>query len=60
MTQCPRNGCGGTLDEDGFCETCGLEAPAVVAAAPSAPAATPPPPAPPTPAPTGSAPNPRP
>ncbi|MFC4857614.1 tetratricopeptide repeat protein [Actinophytocola glycyrrhizae] len=49
MTQCPRNGCGGTLDEDGFCETCGLAAPAGAAtAAPSAPAA--PPPAPPTPA----------
>ncbi|MGB3444349.1 MAG: tetratricopeptide repeat protein, partial [Actinophytocola sp.] len=24
---CPRPGCGGTLDEDGYCETCGLEAP---------------------------------
>lgn len=49
MTTCPRAGCGGTLDEDGFCETCGLEAPAEVAAAgTTAPAA--PPPAPPTPA----------
>jgi serine/threonine-protein kinase PknG len=40
MTQCPRNGCGGTLDEDGFCDTCGLEAPAGAATAtPSAPPA---------------------
>jgi len=28
MTQCPRAGCGGTIDEDGYCDTCGLEAPA--------------------------------
>ena len=28
MTQCPRAGCGGAIDEDGFCDTCGLEAPA--------------------------------
>jgi serine/threonine-protein kinase PknG len=27
-TTCPRTGCGGTLDEDSFCDTCGLEAPA--------------------------------
>jgi serine/threonine-protein kinase PknG len=52
MTMCPRAGCGGTLDEDGYCDTCGLEAPASVSAAPTsapdpAPAA---PPAPPTPA----------
>ncbi|MBB4909261.1 serine/threonine-protein kinase [Actinophytocola algeriensis] len=51
MTQCPRTGCGGTLDEDGFCGTCGLEAPAGAAAAtPSTPAAAPSPPPPPTPA----------
>ena len=25
MTQCPRAGCGGTLDEDRFCDTCGLD-----------------------------------
>jgi serine/threonine-protein kinase PknG len=42
MTTCPRAGCGGTLDEDGFCDTCGLEAPAGTPAAP-------PPPPPPTP-----------
>ncbi|HEY7592286.1 MAG TPA: tetratricopeptide repeat protein, partial [Actinophytocola sp.] len=28
MTACPRPGCAGTIDEDGFCDTCGLEAPA--------------------------------
>jgi serine/threonine-protein kinase PknG len=28
MTACPRAGCAGTIDEDGFCDTCGLEAPA--------------------------------
>jgi serine/threonine-protein kinase PknG len=56
MTTCPRPGCGGTLDEDGFCDTCGLEAPATAgastassASARTAPIATPPPP-PPTPA----------
>ena len=27
MTTCPRAGCGGELDEEGFCDTCGLEAP---------------------------------
>ncbi|MFI7673756.1 tetratricopeptide repeat protein [Actinophytocola sp. NPDC049390] len=37
MTQCPRPGCGGTLDEDRFCDTCGLEAPAATTP-PSAPA----------------------
>jgi serine/threonine-protein kinase PknG len=37
MTQCPRPGCGGTLDEDGFCETCGLEAPANTATPPAPP-----------------------
>jgi serine/threonine-protein kinase PknG len=38
MTKCPRPNCGGTLDEDSFCDTCGLEAPAgVPAAAPPAP-----------------------
>jgi serine/threonine-protein kinase PknG len=30
MTKCPRPGCDGTLDEDAFCDTCGLEAPATV------------------------------
>jgi serine/threonine-protein kinase PknG len=33
-TTCPRTGCGGTLDEDGFCDTCGLEAPAGTTPAP--------------------------
>ncbi|MBP2330967.1 serine/threonine-protein kinase PknG [Kibdelosporangium banguiense] len=28
MAGCPRSGCDGTIDEDGFCDTCGLEAPA--------------------------------
>ncbi|MEV4314600.1 tetratricopeptide repeat protein [Actinocrispum sp. NPDC049592] len=28
MTTCPRTGCDGTIDEDGFCDTCGLQAPA--------------------------------
>nr|WP_042181074.1 serine/threonine-protein kinase [Kibdelosporangium sp. MJ126-NF4]CEL14790.1 serine/threonine protein kinase [Kibdelosporangium sp. MJ126-NF4]CTQ96581.1 serine/threonine protein kinase [Kibdelosporangium sp. MJ126-NF4] len=28
MTSCPRSGCDGTIDDDGFCDTCGLEAPA--------------------------------
>src|SRR5262249_22266411 len=32
MTACARPGCGGQLDEDGFCDTCGL---AAVAAAPT-------------------------
>jgi serine/threonine-protein kinase PknG len=27
MRACPRNGCEGRIDEDGFCDTCGLEAP---------------------------------
>src|SRR5207302_8144276 len=27
---CPRAGCAGAIDEDGFCDTCGLEAPAPV------------------------------
>ncbi len=40
MTGCPRSGCGGTFDEDGFCDTCGMTAPA------SAPAASAPTPAP--------------
>ena len=30
MTACTRPGCGGQLDEDGFCDTCGLEPPAPV------------------------------
>ncbi|HYQ69317.1 tetratricopeptide repeat protein [Actinophytocola sp.] len=36
MTVCPRTGCDGTLDEDGFCDTCGLEAPAAASAPASA------------------------
>src|SRR5690242_17008231 len=28
MTACSRPGCAGTLDEDGFCDICGLAAPA--------------------------------
>ncbi|HEY0452095.1 tetratricopeptide repeat protein [Actinophytocola sp.] len=35
MTACPRPGCTGSIDEDGFCDTCGLEAPAGTAVAPS-------------------------
>lgn len=57
MTKCPRPGCGGTLDEDNFCDTCGLEAPVTVAAAAggtasarTTPIARETPPAPPTPA----------
>ncbi len=38
MTACPRPGCAGAIDEDGFCDTCGLEAPAGTASAPTAPA----------------------
>ncbi|HEV2784262.1 MAG TPA: tetratricopeptide repeat protein [Actinophytocola sp.] len=37
MTACSRPGCAGNLDDDGFCDTCGLAAPdtpALVAAAP--------------------------
>ena len=64
MTTCPRPGCGGTLDEDGFCDTCGMEAPvaATVGAAsgPPAPAPAAPPPAPPTPVSLRGAPCPRP
>ncbi|GHF67159.1 serine/threonine-protein kinase PknG [Amycolatopsis bartoniae] len=30
MRACPREGCGGRVEEDGFCDTCGLEAPARV------------------------------
>ncbi len=40
MTACPRPGCTGAIDEDGFCDTCGLEAPAgATPAAAAAPAA---------------------
>jgi serine/threonine-protein kinase PknG len=56
MTTCPRPGCGGALDEDGFCDTCGLEAPVAATAAVASgasdrttPIAAGPPPAPPTP-----------
>ncbi|GAB2969879.1 serine/threonine-protein kinase PknG [Amycolatopsis acidiphila] len=27
MSACPRSGCDGRIDEDGFCDACGLEAP---------------------------------
>jgi serine/threonine-protein kinase PknG len=40
MTVCPRPTCAGTIDEDGFCDTCGLEAPAGTVAATAAPAAS--------------------
>lgn len=33
MTACTRPGCGGSLDEDGFCDTCGLAAPVAAVAA---------------------------
>ncbi|HVW42876.1 MAG TPA: tetratricopeptide repeat protein [Amycolatopsis sp.] len=33
MSECPRAGCGGEIDEDGFCDTCGLEAPGAVTSA---------------------------
>ncbi|ALG07932.1 serine/threonine-protein kinase [Kibdelosporangium phytohabitans] len=33
MTSCPRSGCKGAVDEDGFCDLCGLEAPASSATA---------------------------
>ncbi|MGH3881628.1 MAG: tetratricopeptide repeat protein [Actinophytocola sp.] len=36
MTACARSGCAGTIDEDGFCDTCGLEAPAGTQPAPAA------------------------
>ncbi|MEU5694568.1 tetratricopeptide repeat protein [Actinosynnema sp. NPDC020468] len=31
MNACPRPGCGGRLDDEGFCDACGLEAPVPVA-----------------------------
>jgi serine/threonine-protein kinase PknG len=38
MTACTRPGCGGNLDEDGFCDNCGLAAPVTVPAdSPSGP-----------------------
>ncbi|HWM05382.1 MAG TPA: tetratricopeptide repeat protein [Actinophytocola sp.] len=40
MTACPRARCKGSIDEDGFCDTCGLEAP-VGTAVPAAVAAAP-------------------
>ncbi|HJQ45571.1 MAG TPA: tetratricopeptide repeat protein [Amycolatopsis sp.] len=36
MSGCPRAGCGGEIDEDGFCDTCGLEAPGAVTSATAA------------------------
>jgi len=41
MTACPRSGCAGTIDEDGFCDTCGLEAPAGTEPATAEPATAP-------------------
>jgi serine/threonine-protein kinase PknG len=32
MTTCPRAGCAGTIDPDGFCDVCGVEAPSVLPA----------------------------
>ncbi|MEO6088223.1 MAG: tetratricopeptide repeat protein [Umezawaea sp.] len=32
MSACPRSGCSGSIDPDGFCDHCGLEAPAAVPA----------------------------
>ncbi|MET1075880.1 MAG: tetratricopeptide repeat protein [Umezawaea sp.] len=32
MTTCPRAGCDGTVEPDGFCDTCGIEAPSAVPA----------------------------
>jgi serine/threonine-protein kinase PknG len=40
MTACPRAGCAGTIDEDGFCDTCGLEAPAGTEPTTAAPVGT--------------------
>ncbi|WP_158841584.1 serine/threonine-protein kinase [Saccharothrix deserti] len=34
MRTCPRAGCGGAIDDDGFCDVCGLEAPVLAATAP--------------------------
>ncbi|NKQ52741.1 protein kinase [Amycolatopsis sp. K13G38] len=36
MSTCPRSGCGGEIDEDGFCDTCGLESPNAVTGATAA------------------------
>ncbi|PSL57568.1 serine/threonine-protein kinase PknG [Saccharothrix carnea] len=36
MRTCPRAGCGGAIDDDGFCDVCGLEAPVLAATAPAA------------------------
>ncbi|ROP35389.1 serine/threonine-protein kinase [Saccharothrix texasensis] len=38
MRTCPRSGCGGAIDDDGFCDVCGLEAPVL---APTVPVAAP-------------------
>ncbi|MEU4443728.1 tetratricopeptide repeat protein [Actinosynnema sp. NPDC050801] len=35
MRTCPRAGCGGAIDDDGFCDVCGLEAPASAATTPA-------------------------
>jgi len=37
---CPRSGCDGRIDEDGFCDTCGLEAPSAVTGATATAAGT--------------------
>jgi len=38
MTACPRPGCSGTLDEDGFCDNCGLAAPVTASSVTAEPA----------------------
>jgi serine/threonine-protein kinase PknG len=35
MRTCPRAGCGGAIDDDGFCDVCGLEAPVLARTAPA-------------------------
>ncbi|NUS63069.1 MAG: protein kinase [Saccharothrix sp.] len=35
MRTCPRAGCGGAIDDDGFCDVCGLEAPVLATTAPA-------------------------
>ncbi|MCC8248358.1 serine/threonine-protein kinase PknG [Saccharothrix sp. NEAU-S10] len=36
MRTCPRAGCGGAIDDDGFCDVCGLEAPVLASTATAA------------------------
>ncbi|GAA0222122.1 serine/threonine-protein kinase [Saccharothrix mutabilis subsp. mutabilis] len=35
MRTCPRTGCGGRIEDDGFCDRCGLEAPVLPETAPA-------------------------